>query len=222
MDPSLTARDAARRRFAELVTFFDAVRNTPAHRELTAVLAEATHGAPSGPAVEVGCGSGALLEIWSAAGRRAYGLDLVVGMVATARARTGCPGVVADATVLPFADRCLAILAGSLYLQLVPDQEAALAEAFRVLRPGGLHAVLVPGTTWDSDRAKSLAATRGSDPIESEFLRGCAATALATRRYEPRATSAALARAGFEGIQTRTVLDGHLLAIAGRRPGPAS
>lgn len=93
--------------------------------------------------VDVGCGSGASRAIYSTVGGRYLGLDLSLVALAHAR-RRGEHGeraerwLRADALQLPVADGTAAVVAFSSVLHHLPDLDAALAEARRALRPGGL------------------------------------------------------------------------------------
>ncbi|HEU0132346.1 MAG TPA: class I SAM-dependent methyltransferase [Mycobacteriales bacterium] len=111
-----------------------------------AVLPWALRGAaPRGRVLEVGAGSGAM-----AAGllRRHPDLDLtasdydpaMVAVAARALAAFGgrARATVADATALPFADESFDTVLSFLMLHHVGAWERAVAEAVRVLRPGGL------------------------------------------------------------------------------------
>jgi ubiquinone/menaquinone biosynthesis C-methylase UbiE len=84
--------------------------------------------------LDLGAGKGHYAG-WAAArgARRAVALDCTPEMLA-AGAR---PAVVADAGRLPFADGSFDLVVAALLLSFVPELGTVLAEAARVLRPGG-------------------------------------------------------------------------------------
>ncbi len=86
--------------------------------------------------LEVGCGTGLVLERIAAFAQTAKGIDLSPGMLAKARARNldVCEG---SATALPFPDDTFDVTCSFKVLAHVPDIEAALSEMARVTRPGG-------------------------------------------------------------------------------------
>ncbi len=86
--------------------------------------------------LEVGCGTGLILERLARVARRAEGIDLSPGMLDKARAR-GLEVREASATALPYADASFDVVVSFKVLAHVPDIRAALAEMARVCRPGG-------------------------------------------------------------------------------------
>ncbi|MEA3166111.1 MAG: hypothetical protein QOJ26_980 [Thermoplasmata archaeon] len=91
----------------------------------------------TGPVLELGCGNGKLLRPLRVAGVDAIGLD--VAFHALRRLAPGTPRVLADAAALPFRDGAFtAVLDVHCTGHLgADDREAAVFEAWRVLRPGG-------------------------------------------------------------------------------------
>jgi ubiquinone/menaquinone biosynthesis C-methylase UbiE len=93
--------------------------------------------------LDVGCGTGRLAarlgELSSV--RSIVGLDFSAGMLEQARARLASADATAlvrgDATRLPFADAAFDAAVSTEAFHWFPDQDAALAEIRRVLRPGG-------------------------------------------------------------------------------------
>jgi SAM-dependent methyltransferase len=124
------------------------------------------------PVLDVGCGEGELARhlpegAW-------VGVDSSETMLAAAPE----PHVRADATALPFDDESFGGVALLYVLYHLPDPRAALAEADRVLRPGGMLAVAAPSRhdspelahlvtsrplTFDSETAPGFVAERFAD-----------------------------------------------------------
>lgn len=86
--------------------------------------------------LEVGCGTGLLLERIARFARSAKGIDLSDGMLEKARAR-GLDVTRGSATDLPFADASFDVACSFKVLPHVRDIHRALAEMTRVVRPGG-------------------------------------------------------------------------------------
>ena len=106
-------------------------------RLLDAPLLDAARGAFR--VLEIGVGTGRLLAQVRAPVR--IGIDVATAMLARAGRHAGLRLARADGERLPFADRTFdAVLAGKGVLRYV-DPDRALAEAARVLRPGGALAV---------------------------------------------------------------------------------
>jgi ubiquinone/menaquinone biosynthesis C-methylase UbiE len=87
--------------------------------------------------LEVGCGTGLILQRVGQFARSARGVDLSPGMLEKARAR-GLDVALASATALPFPDNQFDVTCSFKVLAHVPEIEKALAEMARVTRPGGM------------------------------------------------------------------------------------
>ena len=94
-------------------------------------------------ALEVGCGTGAVLPALERAGLNACGIDMHRRALLHARKRTRGPLVWTNATPLPFFDDFDAVLLCDV-IEHVDDDVALLVEAKRVLKPGGSVVVTVP------------------------------------------------------------------------------
>jgi SAM-dependent methyltransferase len=160
--------------------------------------------------VDIGTGTGTLalaaLARWPSV--RVIGVDPARRLLEMAEVAAGEAGVqhrlstrVGEAADLPLPDRTVDVAVSSFVLQLIPNRAAAVREAFRVLRPGGVFASL----TWRADE----------DPFEPEDVFDDALEAL---RIEPPArpeggighsytrpasAAAELRRAGFRSVRAR-------------------
>ncbi|BCB85611.1 methyltransferase domain-containing protein [Phytohabitans suffuscus] len=95
---------------------------------------------PGAILVDVGCGGGLLTPHLLGKGYRHIGLDVTASALELAAAH-GLTPVRADAGALPLAGGCADVVVAGEILEHVPDLPAAVAEACRVLRPGGLLVV---------------------------------------------------------------------------------
>jgi SAM-dependent methyltransferase len=94
--------------------------------------------APGRRTLELGCGEGRVSRDLHARGYRTVGIDVSETLVALAReADPGGEYVVADAAALPFEDGAFDLVVAYNSLMVVDDLAATVAEAARVLEPGG-------------------------------------------------------------------------------------
>ena len=170
------------RNFARVGPRMDA-RGAAEHRRR---LVAAAHGT----VVEIGAGYGATFPYYPAAvtGVLALEPDPTLRDLALAAAiRAPVPVAVQDgvAEALPAADASIDVVVSSLVLCSVPEQSAALAEAVRVLRPGGL--LLFYEHVRSANRVLG-AAEDLLTPLWSRIAGGC---------HPNRDTAAAIAGAGL-------------------------
>ena len=102
--------------------------------------------APEGPCVEIGCGGGAMLHEVPAS--PAFGTDASEGAVEHAGRTNEGRVVRAEAFSLPFRDGSAGVVLALDVIEHYPRPEEVLAEAARVLRPGGSLVVTVPAFDW--------------------------------------------------------------------------
>jgi SAM-dependent methyltransferase len=101
---------------------------------------------PCALVLDVGCGEGILLRDSDFAP-----IQLDVSMTRLCRAQAeGNPLVCADGMELPFTDASFDVVLLIALLEHVSQPERITDEAWRVLRPGGEAAVLVPNDVWMS------------------------------------------------------------------------
>jgi SAM-dependent methyltransferase len=93
---------------------------------------------PAGRVLDLGCGTGHSFRLLEP--RATVGVDVEAGALAGQER----PTVVADMRELPFADASFAAVLSVQSIEHVPDPERAVAEARRVLEPGGVAVFVTP------------------------------------------------------------------------------
>jgi ubiquinone/menaquinone biosynthesis C-methylase UbiE len=88
--------------------------------------------------LDAGCGSGMFSSLAIKAGAQVIGVDAAPGLLEVARQRNPQNNFLEeDLESLPFADESFHVVTGFNSFQYAANFEAALCEAYRVLRPGG-------------------------------------------------------------------------------------
>ncbi len=139
--------------------------------------------------LEIGCGEGANLHHLRDAGAVRFGVDYSGAKTAFARRATDAHTVTADAGRLPFADAAFDAVLIRDVLHHIRDVDGALAEARRVLRPGGRLTLVEPNraSPFILMQAALIAAERGvlrskATTLESTLTR--AGLRVTARRHE--------------------------------------
>lgn len=107
--------------------------------------------------VDLGCGAGLLAPHVADKGYRHVGVDVTASALTQAAAH-GVTPVLGDVCRVPLADGCADVVCAGEILEHVPDLPAAVAQACRLLRPGGL---LVLDTLAATALARLLVVTIG-------------------------------------------------------------
>jgi ubiquinone/menaquinone biosynthesis C-methylase UbiE len=146
-----------------------------------------------GRALDVGCGTGALLRQLAprlTKDGELYGVDPAARMLAEARKRLGDDSRVrlehAAVERLPFADASFDLVASAMSFDHWADQELGLSECARVLRPDGRLVLADLFAAW---------------------LRATAVLGRRSRARTVRRATALLAQAGFRHVSWRRVVD---------------
>ena len=157
-------------------------------------------------------GSGAGLDVLLSArrvgpGGIAYGLDMTDEMLEVARAnqeKAGVPNarfLKGEMEDVPLPEASVDVIISNCVVNLSPDKDRVLSEAFRVLKPGGRIAI-------------SDIVVRGEIPAalrtDLEAWSGCIAGALSDEEYTTK-----LLRAGFEQIDIETTRTYSLSGLCG-------
>jgi SAM-dependent methyltransferase len=104
------------------------------------------------PVLDMGCGEGRLIEPLRARGLPVVGLDNSAAMLAS----IPDPRIKGDARRLPFRSNSFGGVAALYMLYHLPEPRDAIAEAYRVLRPGGLFIACAPSRYNDPELARLL------------------------------------------------------------------
>jgi ubiquinone/menaquinone biosynthesis C-methylase UbiE len=168
--------------------------------------------APGATVVDVGCGTGTLAIALAARGAEVIGVDGDPRILALARAKAGADAVQwgnADATALALAGASADRVVMSLLLHhLVADaKRAALAEALRVLRPGGRIHVADWGRPRDALMRAAARALQRLDGAEglAEHLDGSVPALLADAGFSAVAVHDRL-RTGWGSLELLSAL----------------
>jgi len=92
---------------------------------------------PTALVLDIGCGPGRVLGFLARRGIRCFGLDRSRVSVGLAVERYRRPGVVGDNLRLPFADAIADAVISDGVIHHTDDPQAAFAENWRILKPGG-------------------------------------------------------------------------------------
>lgn len=144
---------------AALAPSMDDIRKLPL--STNAKIASELLGAAGGKALDIGCGAGKFTRGLTKLYGEVAGVDVKEKAIATAREAAKVEGVTVDFRVesgekLPWSDATFDMVAFSNSLHHMPNPSAALKEALRVLKPGGVLYVMEPVPSGNYHEATKL------------------------------------------------------------------
>ncbi len=159
-----------------------------------------------GTILDIGCGTGLFLEEIASAGSTGAGLDLSREMILRARDRCRASDfTVGTAEHIPFRDESFDGISSLLAFSYLREPEKVLAEAYRVLRPGGSIAVCTLGRN---------AFTSGLPVIyrlgETFRVRAVGVGSFGERYYRPIEMEKLFCNAGFTEVEVRRCSFAHM------------
>ncbi|MGE0043753.1 MAG: arsenite methyltransferase [Vicinamibacterales bacterium] len=180
--------------------------------------------APGEVVLDLGSGGG--IDVLLSARRvgpagKAYGLDMTDDMLALARANQQKAGIAnveflkGEIERIPLPDDSVDVIISNCVINLSADKDAVIAEAFRVLKPGGRFAV-------------SDVVVRGTDIPEAlrrnmELWAGCIAGALEEGEYRAKLEGAGFESVDLEPTRVYSAADAkEFLGVAGVDPSLAA
>ena len=147
--------------FDELAGGFDQL--VPMFSTFANQLADVMALPPGARLLDLGCGRGAVTRAALARGWDVVAVDAAPNMVAELRRdQPEVDALVMDAHSLELADATFDAVAASFVIHILDEPERVVAEAVRVLRPGGLVAMTVPAPLSDDRRWDRYFALSGS------------------------------------------------------------
>ncbi|MGW0095254.1 methyltransferase domain-containing protein [Streptomyces sp. NPDC003328] len=133
----------------DLIALLDGADRLPGAVELRSRSFDLLGLRPGAFVVDVGCGAGRAVAELAERGAKAIGVDPDERMIAVARSRWPASDYrIAEASELPLADASMDGLRADKVFHELAEPERALAEAYRVLAPGGR--IVLIGQDWDT------------------------------------------------------------------------
>ena len=128
---------------------------------------------PEASVLEIGCATGELSERLAASGVRITAVDSSERMLASAQAESaGKVNYLAGSiTNLPFTDNSFDAVISASVVNVVDDKQKALAEMFRVCKPGGQVSFLVPVEGFNRAQLEGLIKKLGISDFSEACLR---------------------------------------------------
>jgi ubiquinone/menaquinone biosynthesis C-methylase UbiE len=181
---------AAERYFAQHAESWDAIRSLHVADSAVEAAMRDLIGTHVGRLVDIGTGTGRMIELFGGAASHAIGIDRSPEMLRLARAKLDGQGAhelrQGDVSALPLADASADTVILHQVLHFIPAPEAALAEAARLLAPGGriLIADFAPHDREELRTQDAHARLGFSDAQIAGWLQQAGVHLIETRQFE--------------------------------------
>lgn len=109
--------------------------------------------------LDIACGSGAMSRQLARPGRTVIGVDARPAELAAAAERSSGPWICADARQLPFPDDSFDAVTSALGLAVIHPTDRLIGEIARLLKPGGVLALMAPAL-WPQSASDLATITR--------------------------------------------------------------
>ncbi len=146
--------------------------------------------------LDVGCGPGLLLAIFSRLGCKAVGVDLDIEMFKPSPLHSVV--AVADVKALPFGPKTFDLITASNLIFLLPEPVQTLVMLMHLLRSGGKLAMLNPSELQNHQAAVDFADEKKMEGITRDTLINWAGRAAEHYRWTDEETRLLYVAAGFE------------------------
>ena len=138
--------------------WLEEVSDDPAYESVvTPLLIEVLAPGAARTYLDLGCGEGRVMRAIAALGAVVHGMDVSHDLAA----RVGSPVIVASLPQIPVRDHSYDGVYGVLVLEHISDHRLLLQESSRVVRPGGVMALVVNHPVWTAPGSTPITDSEG-------------------------------------------------------------
>ncbi|KHF39839.1 class I SAM-dependent methyltransferase [Halalkalibacter okhensis] len=199
--------------FDDLVDFFDKMAQTNWLCTIHNQLKELSGRWSNKTILDIGCGTGRLLERGKEEARELVGIDLSQEMVEKSRSvleggKAKTRLLVGDAYSLPLRENQVDVAVSTCVMFLLPEPQKGLSEMVRVIKPAGVVAMLNPSPKMSPNEAASYANLVKMSGFERESLLAWSNVSTKRHRYSDEELNGLMLELGLKNIRHTHVLDG--------------
>lgn len=215
--------------FQDMVDFFDQMAQTPWLRNIHKQLVDLVINQKRTPGqdlrvLDVGCGTGRLVQLIAPHASFAIGMDFSKEMINRAhelisrQSTLGHVGFIqGDVEAIPFSKNSFDLCLATCLIFLLPEPQHSLAEVCRILNQNGTLAMLNPSPALTESSASAYIKQNNLSREEAMFLLKWTNVAQRKKRILPEEWEQQLWTAGFKDVVHQAVLDGLGLITIGHK-----